>query len=290
MQKRSIWRSGWLWACAAAVLIAAVGLEASGVFRPVPSAAELTRRMSDAWASVESYSALAMVGGQATAGPVGNANLRWERSGKQGVRAPDLGGFFHQEVLEGNTRLYYQPGAEVLASIEIAGLQQSPYGAWRACGYPGIHDVVRVVQEAGEVRVVGESRVDGRPTVTLAVVPHFPEELRGFQGLEREFYGARLSVPWTVDLDAATYLPVRADVEGFERSDGWSVTFRSVRLNEKLDWKLPAKENAARVRFTADLRRPETLRAAEIRLAESLRSWKERMMSQKQGGGAAAGE
>jgi len=269
-----------------ALALILLALDAMGVLRPLPAADELRWRVEERWAGISSYEAHVIQSGQVVAGAPGRGVVRWDRGGRFGISAPDISGFFHRQVVSGDLREFYQPGAEVLARMEVRGLGAAPYGSWKITGYPGLQDLVRLLLEAREVTVIGRSRLGGESCVAARVEPSPPPALEKATGVEREFYQARFAVPWTVHVGERSRLPLFGSVPGIGGSQGWAVEFAQVRLDPPLrqtDWILPSAAPVRVLELRCDLARPATVRAADERVQRVVNRWKGMVMAATRG-------
>lgn len=246
-----------------------------GLLSPPPPAAAVREKVRRKWASVQGYETVVLLGGEVVAGPMGHGVVRWERDGRVGVGGQEIGGFFHREIIQGDRREYYQPGAEIVGSFRLRGLRKLPYASWKLSGYPGLHDLVQILLEAPEARTVGRSSAAGEECDTVRVLPREPEAARLSEGTDAEFYRVRFTVPWLLSVGRRSGLPLRGEVGGTSGSRGWDIQFSNLRMNPRwteADWTFP--EQARRMQFVCDLSRPQTVAAAEAQLKREVDRWK----------------
>jgi hypothetical protein len=278
----------WLAAAVGVTIAGAILADLSGILRPLPEPQALLKRMETAWQKAPGYHAEVSIGDWGAGGagaPSTSLQSFWKDGDELALATQDMAGFRHAERWKGEAWSYYQPGAEIQANVHVANSGEVPFARWFVTGYPTLGDLVTVVTQARDARVLGREPLTSGSAWTLECHPVLPAATGGaaVKGLS-DFYQRHFTRTWKVWISEQTLLPVHIWMTGDPSEPVIRVGVDNLRLEtppRPADWRevlgdrrKPAREIPLRV----DLRSPGALASARAQIQSKVDAWRKPLL------------
>lgn len=258
-----------------------VVLDALALLQPRPPSAALLERMRQTWDNTQSYRGI-IIAGPWRQGPPSGSEQWYHKNGDLVMLVKESGGFSHLERWRGATWEYFQPGAGFEAQVKVARFERAPYARWAISRLPSMEDLVRVLQEASDVRVLEPATITSVQAWVVECRPRFPATTPRYathrQGTD---FRELMDRPWRVWLADETGLPIHVLIGPDDPGSAYGIDVTSLKTGPApipKPWRKVFKGDSTvkrRYRILSDALSPDSLASARGRIEADAFTWKQ---------------